>query len=718
MARSMRVLVIAEKDIAARRIAKILSEDGAKTTKAGSVNVYELKRTQDGKTDEITVVGLKGHIVEMDFPRAFNRWAIPKLKELVWAEPEKKVDQRAKPIADALKRYAKKAQRVVLATDFDREGELIGVEALDLVRKGNPEIEVKRARFSALTADEVLRAFDGLAEVDQNLADSAEARQVVDLAWGATLTRFVSLASGQIGRDFLSVGRVQSPTLALIVDKEKEIRAFVPTPYWEVNASLAGAGADFEAGHTEGRFTTQESAQTAADHARAASVAKVTSVEKSERRENPPPPFNTTSFLRSATALGLSASRAMSVAEDLYMSGWISYPRTDNTVYPESLNLGEILGKLSVAGAPWGAEARRIAEKGPLTPTKGKKTSTDHPPIHPTEYAKPTDLSSEQWKVYELVVRRFLATLSDSAVVEGLKVIFDIGGEPFSSNGRRLVVPGFRGVYSYGRGDDVILPAMDVGDNLNVNGIEVLAKETQPPKRLSQGKLIQEMENLGLGTKSTRAEIIAKLYDRDFVRSNPPEPTPTGFALVDTLERYADVIAKPVMTSKLETEMDEIAEGRRQIGGVVKDSREMLAEVLQYLESNREQIGGELRTAMREKDTVGSCPKCSHALIIRRSRKGKRFVGCSSWPACDQTYPLPQTGKIAARNETCPTCKAPVIAVLGRGRPWITCLTIGCKGVEELRAKVAAEPAPAAADATGAEATPSADAVDPEDLEA
>jgi DNA topoisomerase-1 len=714
----MRVLVIAEKDIAARRIAKILSEDGAKTVKAGSVPLYELKR----QGEDVTVIGLKGHIVEVDFPRGFNRWAIPKLPELVWAEPERKVDQRARPIADALKRVAKKAQRVVLATDFDREGELIGVEALEIVQKVNPEIQVKRARFSALTAEEVLRAFDNLAEVDQNLAESAEARQVVDLAWGATLTRFVSLASGQIGRDFLSVGRVQSPTLALIVDKEKEIRAFVSTPYWEVSASLARDGAEFPANHTEGRFLEEVRARTAAEKARHASRAVVVSVDRQERRENPPPPFHTTSFLRSATALGLSASRAMSIAEDLYTSGWISYPRTDNTVYPPSLNLREILTKIGGPGAPWAEDAARIAAKEELTPTKGKKTTTDHPPIHPTELAKRAELSAEQWKVYELVVRRFLATLSDPAVVEGLKVVFDLGGEPFAANGRVLVVPGFRAVYSYGRGDDVILPPMQEGDVLAISGVEVLSKETQPPKRLSQGKLIQEMENLGLGTKSTRAEIIAKLYDRDFVRSNPPEPTPTGFALVDTLERYADVIAKPVMTAKLETEMDEIAEGRRPLSTVVKDSREMLAGVLTDLERNRERIGEELKTALREKDTVGMCLKCGHALIIRRSRKGKRFVGCSHWPNCDQTYPLPQAGKIAARNESCPVCKAPVIAVLGRGRPWITCLTMGCKGVEELRMKAQAEtpaqePAPGAEGAQ-ADARLPADALDPEDLEA
>lgn len=716
----MRVLVIAEKDIAAKRIAKILSEDGAKTVKLGGVPTYELKTEGPLGKHDVTVIGLKGHIVEVDYPKGFNYWAMGKLRELVWAEPEKKVDKRAKPIGEALKKLAKKAQRVVLATDFDREGELIGVEALDLVRKVNEGVEAKRARFSALTKEEVLRAFLELSDIDMNLAMSAEARQVVDLAWGATLTRFVSLAAGQVGQDFLSVGRVQSPTLALIVDKEKEIRAFVTTPYWEVNATVSKSGAEFVAGHREGRFLEEPRAREAATRAEAASHATVTSVETTERRENAPPPFNTTSFLRSATALGLSASRAMSVAEDLYTSGWISYPRTDNTVYPPSLNLREVLQKVAGTHQPWSEDAQRLLAKDELTPTKGKKTTTDHPPIHPTELAKRTDLSTEQWKVYELVVRRFLATLSESAVVEQLRVQIDVGGEAFQSNGRRLIVPGFRGVYNYGRGEDVLLPELREGDRLAVMGIETLAKETQPPKRLSQGKLIQEMENLGLGTKSTRAEIIAKLYDRDFVRGNPPEPTPTGFAVISTLEQYADAISKPAMTAKLESEMDEIAEGHRQMPSVVKDSREILADILTSLETNREKIGGDLRRALMEKNTVGKCGKSGDPLLIRRSRKGKRFVGCSGWPACDVTYPLPQQGKIAAQGEVCPTCKAPVIAVIGRGRPWITCLTMGCKGVEESRERERMErdalKAMATEEPTG-DASPQ-DSVDPEDLEA
>jgi len=724
----MKVVIISEKDIAAAKIAKILSDDGAVQSKMSGVNVYEWK----DKKDEYACIGLRGHIITVDYPKQFNQWFRVKPKELIWAEPEKKVDKEAKNIASALESLARDADQVILATDYDREGELIGLEALNVIiqpdvaldlpaedekpkkkKKGAKDAEaeaeeekpkkkkatkatkkaaartkpldVKRARFSALTKDEIKRAFSQLTQVDENLAMSAEARQVVDLAWGATLTRFISLASGQVGDDFLSVGRVQSPVLALIVDKEKEIRSFVPVPYWEIHATLQ-KGETFPAAHQEGRFF--EEPQARAVHGRLAGVKKATvkTVTRSERTENPPDPFNTTAFLRAATALGFGAAKAMSVAEDLYTSGWISYPRTDNTVYPPSLVLKDILQKFAEPRSFVAAEAQALLAKGELKPTAGKKTTTDHPPIHPTEVAMRTDLNEEQWKVYELVVRRFLATLSEPSTSESLKVTFDVGGEPFSSNGRRMVKPGFRGVYPYNKGSDILLPQMEEGDSITVTGVGIEAKKTKPPGRMSQGRLIQEMENLGLGTKSTRADILDKLYRRDFVRNNPPEPTETGFAVVDALEKYATIIAKPDMTATLEKEMDEIAEGQRPMTGVILDSRKMLEQVVEVLEENRTLLGQEIRQAMIKKNTIGTCPQCQKGLQIRKGRTGKRFVGCAGYPECTQTYPLPQFGKIMGEGVACQVCKAPAIKIINKGkRPWITCVTMGCEGMKDYK---------------------------------
>lgn len=690
----MKIVVISEKDIAARKIAGHLSDGDYDAGKMGGVNVYEWTEGKGKTKKEWAVVGLRGHIITLDYPKEHTRWSLQKLPELIWAEPERKVDKDAKAIADAIKKLAKPADVVIVATDFDREGELIGVEALDLVNEVNKEAEIKRARFSALTKEEVTRAFANLADVDHKLAASAHARQVVDLAWGAALTRFLSISAGQRGQDFLSVGRVQSPTLALIVDREKEIRAFVPQPYWEVHATVH-KDQTFPVSHEHGRFWKEPEAKRVHDKVRTATTGRIVSVEKSKRTTQAPPPFDTTTYQRAAAALGYSIKRADSLAESLYTAGYISYPRTANTVYPPSLDLKEIVTSLAAKGSLVEKDAKDVLSRWPVTPTRGKKESTDHPPIHPTGVVpKATDLSGPEYRVYELIVRRFLATLSDAAVVERVKASVEIAGEAFTANGQRLVQPGFMAVYPYSTSKDVILPALAEGDAVQVRGAELAAKQTQPPSRLTQSKLVQMMEELNLGTKATRGDIIQRLYDRDFVRNKTPEPTETGFAMIDTLERYAEIIAKPEMTSKLEEEMDKIAEGDLKLEHVVKDSREMLDEVVKVLQENKERIGDDIRKALDLKNTLGKCEKTGHPLLMRRSKAGKRFVGCSGWPECDVTYPLPQYGKIVADNTTCPVCNAPVIQVVNQGSkrgPWVTCLTIGCKGVEEREAKAREE---------------------------
>jgi DNA topoisomerase-1 len=697
----VRTLVISEKDIAAKKIAQHLSGGDADQSKMGGVNVYEWAEGKGKAKHEWVVVGLRGHIISLDYPKEHQRWSLQKLPELIWAEPQKKVDKDAKPIGDAVRKLAKKADRVIVATDFDREGELIGVEALALVKEEAPEADIKRARFSALTKEEITKAFAQLTDVDYKLAASAEARQVVDLAWGATLTRFLSISAGQRGQDFLSVGRVQSPTLALIVDREKEIKAFQPQPYWEVHATVH-KGAFFEVAHAEGRFWDEPKAKAVHRAVSAAKTGRVTTVEKSKRTLQPPTPFSTTDYQRAAAALGHSIKRADSIAESLYTAGFISYPRTGNQQYPASIDLKEILEKFAAPGSPFAADAQRILDAGPLHPTAGKKTDPAHPPIHPTAVAKATDLGGPEWRVYELIVRRFFATLSDAAVVERVKASLDIAGEPFTANGQRLVEPGFLAVYPYSERKDVILPALAEGDAVQVRSADLAAKTTQPPSRLTQARLVQMMEELGLGTKATRGDIIQKLYDRDYVRNKTPEPTETGFAMIDALEKYGNLIAKPEMTSQLEEEMDKIADGALQLDDVVGDSRQMLEAVLADLDANKDLIGQEIRKALMAKNTIGKCHKSGHPLVIRRSKAGKRFAGCAGWPECDVTYPLPQFGKIVADNTTCPClgcaahegpCGAPVIRVMNNPRrpPWVTCLTINCRGAEEREEKLREE---------------------------
>ena len=650
-------LIIAEKHDAAKRIAQILAGGKPKSMRVAGVEAFQF--------DDRVVLGLSGHIVGIDYPQGYNNWQKVDCKDLIRAEIVVRPIQEK--IISALHKLGKEADRVTIATDYDREGELIGVEALKIVEEAKPKIKADRVRYSAIVKDEIIKAFQDSGSVDYELAASGEARQIIDLVWGAALTRYISLTSGRLGKEFLSVGRVQSPTLALIVDREKEIQSFVPQPYWEIYADLEK---ELRVQHAKGRIW--EKSEVDGIISRLGPEGIITSIETKQRIDRPPAPFDTTSFIAAASGIGLSAANAMRIAEWLYTNGFISYPRTDNTVYPPSIDLSA-LTRLFLTGA-FAQEAARLLQ-GKMQPTRGKRETTDHPPIYPTAALERGSLKDDQWKVYELVVRRFFATLAEACVWDATSLKVDIGPEPFRASGARLVEAGWRYYYPYSKAEEHILPQLKKGERLRVLGHSVEAKETQPPARYGQGKLIKLMDELGLGTKSTRHDIISKLYARAYVQGNPMRPTNTAYAVVDTLEKYAPTITKPEMTQTLERDMTEISEKKIKEDQVIEKSRVMLTSVFDELTSNQEGIGESLKDGLRTDKIVGTCQKCSSELIIRRGHRGSRFIGCSGYPDCRFTLPLPRFGTVVVTDKTCEKHGMNHIRIINKGkRPW----DLGC----------------------------------------
>lgn len=683
-------LVISEKNIAAKRIAEILAVGKPKSDKVYTTPVYTFKG-RDG--EEWVSIGLKGHIMEVDFPESapsaadpkvevsLKRWQLEQLPTLV-AAPILKLPSE-KGIIQSLKSLAKKADDVIIATDYDREGELIGADARDVVREANKTVPVSRVRFSAITKDEIERAFAEPGSISEELAQAGEARQDIDLVWGAALTRYMTLALQTKTRkpygDVLSAGRVQTPTLKLIVDRELERNAFVPEDYWTLKGAFESNGDGFTAGHATERFKTEAEATAALEAVSAAKTGTVTETKNTRRKVEPPAPFNTTSLMAAAAAEGITPARTMQVAESLYMSGYISYPRVDNTAYPPSLDLRQILGEL--AKVPTFAEhAKRIAASGQLHPTRGNKETTDHPPIHPTGAADPEKLEGQAWKLYNLVSRRFLATLSTPAFIEATRVDIDVAGQRFVAKGDVVVEPGFRAVYPYGLKKDEHLPEMHEGDPVDFLGATMEAKQTQPPARYSAGKLIQEMERLGLGTKATRHDIIQTLQDRKYVTGEPIEPTCKGISVIGALSQHAARITTPDMTSELDAEMDAIAEGRDTRERVVEHSRKLLGGVMGVLLEQVEAVADELKSATDEDAKVGKCPVSGHDLMIKFSPKTRSyFVGCSGYPECGQTYPLPKNSKFEAVEAMCEVCGSPQIKVIQfKKKPQVMCLNPEC----------------------------------------
>ena len=715
-------LIVTEKNDAAGQIARLLSDSGKpKADKVYDTPVYRFRR---GGEDCVTI-GLRGHILQPDFPPElkFNDeegwfgvtaegevlpadvpdglarppydtkrkpylkdgidikgWKIASLPYLVWAPIEKTPAEKG--IIRSLKNLAKKADSVVIGTDFDREGELIGSDALRQIREVAPDVPVSRARYSAFTKAEIDHAFNNLVELDQDLADAGESRQYIDLIWGAVLTRYHTPARFSGFGNTRSAGRVQTPTLALVVERERERMAFKPEDYWVIFGEAShGEDDPFKVSHTTARFWDKDAADAAYANVAQAKEARVTAVERKSRTQRPPAPFNTTSLQAAAAAEGISPARAMRLAESLYMDGLISYPRVDNTVYPSSLDLKDCVRTISKV-PQYAPTCKALLSQPKLTATRGKQETTDHPPIYPTGAADPEKLQPAAWKLYNLIARRFLATLMGPATIEGTKVTFDVNGEPFQASGNVLADPGFRSIYPYGLKKDDQLPELHEGDVCDVEKMDLLAKQTEPPARYSQGKLIQEMEKRGLGTKSTRASIIDTLYQRKYLKNDPCEPSQLGMAIIDALNTYAPRITTPEMTSELEDDMTKVAEGTDTQTQVVTHSRALLAGMMDGLIEHTEDLSEAIADAVTADAKIGVCPKCGRDLVVKTSAKTRgSFAGCMGWPDCDVTYPLPQ-GRIEALEgeaAVCPDCGAPRIKVQPfRQKAYETCINPAC----------------------------------------
>jgi DNA topoisomerase I len=730
-------LIVTEKNSSAKKIAEVLGapSGGPKADKTYKVPFYTWTEPDGG---EQMTIGLKGHVLGPAFPEGYSNWQKTDLHDLIDARLIK--EPTDKNVVKAIKKMAKQADELVIATDFDREGELIGLEALEEMLDANPALgtredteagtlKILRARYSATTKEELLRAFDNLDYLSYPLANAGAARQDIDLLWGATLTRAVSLATRRFGSNFLSVGRVQSPTLGLIVEREMERRAHVPKPFWEVFAKFEHPDGVFEAHHTVDKFWEEAEATAALAGTSSPGTVKAVTARKNTRK--PPTPYNTTAFSTDASSrLGITPASAMRIAEDLYMDGFISYPRTDNTVYPSSLPVRELVASLT-----------RIKEfsaasgllEGELKPTRGKKETTDHPPIYPTQAIHPGALDGSKKRVYELVVRRFLATFSPPMITESTRADIEAGDQTYFVRGSVVVDPGYAAIYTYARSADEEIPALQEGQTLALASADSfvgedapasnpwsVGKETQPPSRISQAKLIEMMEERGLGTKATRADIIQKLFDRGYVYGNPPVPTETGVSLYEAFKSYVPAMATPEMTAQLEAEMDRIAAGDMTKGAVVGDSRELLHKTWSEIDESREDLAKVVWKGMDEDRILGPCKVCEEAgrtkedgspnmlRIIRAKKSGKRFVGCSGWKAdaepddpnsCDQTFPLPQRGDVFRLEERCSICdRTPRLKVQPfRGRPWNLCLNDDCESMQEMKKRRAEREAARAA---------------------
>jgi DNA topoisomerase-1 len=321
-----------------------------------------------------------------------------------------------------------------------------------------------------------------------------------------------------------------------------------------------------------------------------------------------------------------------------------------------------------------------------LKPNEGTKEDPAHPSVYPTWEIPKRKLSGPQKKLYDLIVRRFLAVFSDEALRESMNVSIDVAGNEFVVVGRRTIEPGWTKIYEpYLAFEEQLLPELKEGQGIKVIKIDMLAKETQPPGRFSQGSIVKEMEERNIGTRATRAEILQTLYDRGYVLGQSIQVTKLGETVTLVLKEFCPRILSENLTRHFEEEMELVLQNKKKRDEVVEEAEKVLTKILKDFKKNESKIGKKLLKgfveARKTARTLGKCPNCGSDLkIIYSRRTRKRFVGCSGYPKCKTGFPLPQFGNITSLNKECPECKLPMIQVWRPGkRPFRMCINHKCK---------------------------------------
>jgi DNA topoisomerase-1 len=648
----MHEVIICEKPKASEKISSALSKNSVKK-KYKKVSYYEFEENGN----KTTVLAAVGHLYSLA-PRNKKQG---RLFDVEWVPLYEKDKQKkyVKDYVDAIKKFSKNADRFVHACDYDIEGTLIGYNAMKYACGEKSFDNAVRMKFSTLTDEDITAAYENPMEIDFNQVDSGIARHVLDFLFGVNISKSLTDSVMQATKRYiqLSAGRVQTPTLAILVEREKEIQKFIPEPYWMIKADLEvlGIAEGITADHKAGKIFDK----TVADDIFADCEGKdalIDSIDLKETVKAPPFPFDLGSLQSEAYAVfGFSPKKTQQITQNLYTEGYTSYPRTSSQKLPKSIGVDKILKKLSY-NASFKHQVAKL--KKPYIPNEGKKTDEAHPAIHPTGVI-PKELTTDYRKLYELITYRFISVFGENGILESMKTYLKIGKQDFNFSRKRMAKMGWMDLTPFRKPDTDVFPSIKEGETLVVKEVRSEEKETKPPARYNQASLIRELEKRGLGTKSTRANIISILYNRKFVEGKKIKVNELGEHLIDTLKKYSNKITSEELTREFETRLEEIMGGNIDKDLIIEKAKVELTSILDDIEKNKVKIGEELYKSYRESRVVGKC-KCGQNLILIDSPRGSTFVGCSGYPDCKSTYSMPMGATVL--KTTCEDCGLPLIS--------------------------------------------------------
>jgi len=658
----MHEVIICEKPKSSEKIAQALSPHAEKKTYK-KVAYWEFEE----KGKKTTVLSAVGHLYSLKPLNPKNEHFF----DLEWI-PLYDIDKKkayVKDYVNAIKKFGTGADIFIHACDYDIEGTLIGYNALKYICGDKSVENALRMKFSTLTKQDVLNAYQKPIDLDFNQVDSGIARHVLDFIFGVNISKALMKSVRESTSRFikLSAGRVQTPTLSILVDREKEIREFVPVPYWMIKALIEeGIVADSK----KGKIWDKKEAEAVLANCKG-NDAVVDNINVLNTTKKPPFPFDLGSLQSEAYGVfGFSPKRTQQIAQNLYSEGYTSYPRTSSQKLPKSIGYEGILEKLS-KDSTFKKQINKLPT--PLKPNEGKKKDEAHPSIHPTGVL-PKKLSTDDRKLYELIVYRFISVFGEDATLETMKTELKIGEEDFLFRRKRISYRGWLEHYPFRKVENDEFPDIKKGDLLKVKKILSEEKETKPPARYNEASLIRELEKRGLGTKSTRADIIAILYDRKYIYGKQITVNQLGENIIDTLREYSPQITSEELTRQFENELQEIMAAEITKEKVIDDAKEEVISILEDVEKSKLKIGQQIYDAYQESRIVGEC-KCQGNLVLKYSPRNKStFVGCSKYPDCNATYSLPRGASVLKTK--CEKCSLPLIS-FGKPRQRV-CLDPKC----------------------------------------
>ena len=604
-------------------------------------------------------------------------------------KPDYKIIKGKSKLVKELKKDVKDADFVYLATDPDREGEAISWHLYDTL--GLKENNYKRIVFNEVTKKAVLASFDKARKIDDNLVKSQETRRILDRIIGFRLSKLMQSKTG--GK---SAGRVQSVALKLIVDREREIEAFIPEEYFEIEAHFNDFDAKLDT-YNHKKIEIKKEIEAKEILSKLSNAFKIESVEKKEKAKKSKFPFTTSTLQQEASSkLGFTSKKTMLIAQRLYEGvnlkdeavGLISYMRTDSIRLSDDF----VKSTYSYIKDNYGSEYVGYVKKS----NKTENVQDAHEGIRPTDINNVPEkikeyLSNDEYKLYSLIYYRTLASLMKDAKIEATSVILDNNNYQFKANGQVLVFDGYLKVYSkYEDSEDKILPDFSTykSNVVVANNIEYTSHTTKPPARYTESKLIKEMEELGIGRPSTYAKTIDTIEERGYVTLVDKKfvPTEVGIETTDRLQEFFKDIINVEYTKNMEDDLDKIADGDLEWNKLLelfyKDFEPKVELAFKNMEKKKPKETGELcpncgsplvikrsrygefiacsnyptckyiknNEEEKEKKEIMECPKCDGKIIEKRTKRGKTFYGCSNYPKCDfASWDKPI-------KEKCPTC--------------------------------------------------------------